>query len=433
MTISRPALLKALFQAYRDTRESKRYTLSQLEFEFDYEHYLRELCDAILLRAYKPGYSTCFISEEPVKREIFASCFSHRVVCRLLYNLIAPIFDARMIDDSFSCRVGKGVWKGIERMQHHIRSCTNNYRHDAYALTADFQGYFMSIKKTVLFDIITKRLDKVWEKPCCRGGKKWSELLDRTLIDYLLHVILFRNPTEDCIVIGRPQDWVGLPKSKTIWGSEEGIGLAIGDITSQLFSNILLDILDQYIKRELKCKWYGRYVDDFTILHRDKKYLLMILRLIREFVQTELQLTLHPRKVHIVQLSKGFTFLGAYFLPYRIYPSKRSVARFHKRIYGIERFLAEHPDPGYEYLCSIRSCLNSYCGHFSKFKAWNMLDHQFGPGSGSPLREYFRFTPDYSKAILKRQYQKPRSPLIGNYFPPGLAPWEYGWESYYYS
>ena len=96
-------------------------------------------------------------------------------------------------------------------------------------------------------------------------------------------------------------------------------------------------------------------------------------------------------------------------------------------------FLEEHPDPGYAYLCSVRSCLNSYCGHFFKFKAWKMLNRQFGPDSGSPLREYFRFAPDYSKAILKQKYQKPKRALIANYFPPGLEPWEYGWESYYYS
>lgn len=48
-----------------------------------------------------------------VKREIFASPFAHRVVCRLLYNYIAPMFEARMIHDSYSCRVGKGVSWGF--------------------------------------------------------------------------------------------------------------------------------------------------------------------------------------------------------------------------------------------------------------------------------------------------------------------------------
>lgn len=430
MTVSRPALLKDLHRAYLDTRESKRYTLAQLDFEFDYEHFLREICDQILEQKYVPGHSICFISEEPVKREIFASCFAHRVVCRLLYNYIAPIFDARMIDDSYSCRVGKGVWKGIERMQHHLRSCTNNFQREAYALCVDFQGYFMSIKKQLLFEIITKRLDKVWNKPSRKGGKRWCDILDRGLINYLLRTILFRNPTEDCIIIGRPQDWVGLPPSKTIWGLEELIGLAIGDITSQLFSNILLDILDQYIKRVLRCRWYGRYVDDFCILHHSKVFLQMVLKEIRTFVQTELQLTLHPRKVHIVPVSKGFTFVGAFFLPYRIYPSKKSVARFHKKIHSIERFVASHAEISFDELSSIRSCINSYCGHFSKFKAWKMLNKQF---KDSPLCKYFRFNTNYSKATLKKKYQKLRQPNISTYFPIGLEPWEYGWTNYYYS
>ncbi len=430
MNISRPALIKALYKAYRDTRESKRYTFAQLDFEFNYEHLLRVTCDEIMERSYTPGASMCFISEEPVKREIFASCFNHRVVCRLLYNYISPIFDARMIEDSYSCRVGKGVWKGIERMRHHLLSCTDNYRLQAFVLSVDFQGYFMSIRKDLLLGFINRRLDMVWNERSEKGGKRWCELLDRDLIDYLLRVILFRNPTEGCIVIGSPVNWVGLPPSKTIWGGEDGVGLAIGDITSQLFSNILLDILDQYIKRELGCQWYGRYVDDFCILHPKKEYLQMVLIRIKRFVETELHLTLHPRKIRIMPVSRGFCFVGAFFLPHRIYPTIRSVARFHQRIHSIEKYVETNSQLSFEELSSIRSTLNSYCGHFSKFKAWKMLDRQF---RNSPLLKYFYFNENYSKATLKQQYKKPRMPVVCNYFPTGLEPWEYGWTSYYYS
>ena len=124
MKKSQSELLGDLFRAYFDTRKHKRNTNSQLKFEFNFEHNLVELCNQIVTRTYRPNPAICFITEVPVKREIFASPFAHRIVCRLLYNYIAPMFEARMIFDSYSCREGKGVLVGIERLEHHLRSCT---------------------------------------------------------------------------------------------------------------------------------------------------------------------------------------------------------------------------------------------------------------------------------------------------------------------
>ena len=156
MEKERDELLGDLFRAYFDTRKHKRNTKSQLSFEFDFEHNLIELCDSIADRTYKPEPAFCFITEEPVKREIFASPFAHRVVCRLLYNYIAPMFEARMIHDSYSCRVGKGVFVGIRRFEHHLRSCTRNYSQAAYVLKLDLRGYFMSIARWVLHGVLMK-------------------------------------------------------------------------------------------------------------------------------------------------------------------------------------------------------------------------------------------------------------------------------------
>lgn len=83
------------------------------------------------------------------------------------------------------------------------------------------------------------------------------------LIDFLLRQIIFRNPQWDCRIRGSAEDWEGLPHTKSLFNSPEGVGLPIGDLTSQLFSNIYLGELDRYVKRVLRCKHYGRYVDDF--------------------------------------------------------------------------------------------------------------------------------------------------------------------------
>ena len=240
-----------------------------------------ELYEQIRDRNYTPSPGVCFVVNRPVKREIFASDFRDRVVHHLLYNYISPMFEGRMIFDSYSCRRGKGTSQGIARLEHHIRSCTQNYRYSAYILKLDLRGYFMSIRKDRLYDLICKGLERY------RRSRKQKECPDMELIDFLLRQIIFRNPQRDCRIRGSAEDWEGLPPTKSLFNSPEGVGLPIGDLTSQLFSNIYLGELDGYVKRVLRCKHYGRYVDDFFIVHPSKRYLKELIPWIREFLKEE--------------------------------------------------------------------------------------------------------------------------------------------------
>lgn len=401
MKKSESDLLNDLFKAYFDTRKHKRNTLSQLNFEFDYERNLIELCRLIDTRSYHPDPAICFIATEPVKREIFASAFSHCVVCRLLYNYIAPVFEPRMIHDSYSCRVGKGIFVGIERLEHHMRSCTRNYTCRAHVLKLDLRGYFVSIDKQILHGVLSHGLDIYWNRPS-DDGRTWGQRLDRELIDYLIDVILFRNPVSDCMVLGRTADWEGFPPSKSLFNAPADVGLAIGDITSQLFSNIFMDRFDQFVKRQLKCRHYGRYVDDFYIIHRSRSYLESLIERIKAFLETELHLMLHPDKIILQPYSYGVPFLGAYVKPFCRYPTKDSVARFRRKIKALE-MECRTKAPSHDRLLQIRAVLNAYCGHFGHFKAFRILQTQF---SRSPLRRYFDFSANYRKAILKKKFKQ---------------------------
>ena len=101
-----------------------------------------------------------------------------------------------------------------------------------------------------------------------------------------------------------------MPKSKSLFYTDENCGLPIGNLTSQLLSNVYLNILDQYIKRVLKCKHYGRYVDDFYIVSQDKEKLLSYIPLIKSFLKEELLLDLHMGKTSAEQ--KIFIYLKKY-------------------------------------------------------------------------------------------------------------------------
>ena len=119
-------LLTDLFTAYFCARKNKRNTASQVRFERNLSDNLMRLYDEIVSRSYRVGRSMCFIIRDPVFREVFAASFRDRIVHHLLYNWLMPIFEPTVIYYSYSRREGKGTLFGIKRLEHHIRSCSDN-------------------------------------------------------------------------------------------------------------------------------------------------------------------------------------------------------------------------------------------------------------------------------------------------------------------
>ncbi|MCR4566367.1 MAG: RNA-directed DNA polymerase, partial [Bacteroidales bacterium] len=127
-------LLTDLFTAYYFARANKRNSWAQVKFERRLTDNLIELYDDIRQQRYKVGRSICFIIRDPVQREIFAASFRDRVVHHLVYNDLSPIFEPEFIDDSYSCRVGKGTLYGIERLERAMRECSADYTREAWVL-----------------------------------------------------------------------------------------------------------------------------------------------------------------------------------------------------------------------------------------------------------------------------------------------------------
>lgn len=324
MQLSKEQLLVDLFDAYYDARKHKRNKSSALAFELDYEKHLIELCDDIVTRKYKVGRSACFIVTRPVKREIFAAEFKDRVVHHLIFNYVAPLFERTFIDDSYSCRVGRGTSYGISRMHYHMKSCTDNFTKTAYVLKLDIQGYFMNINRQRLFDKVMTTLTAFAQRKVYPSkSQKWSDRLDYGVLEYLLREVIFNDPTVNFTAKGSVRDWDGLPVNKSLFGTPRDCGLPIGNLTSQLFSNIYLTDFDHYCKRVLKLKHYGRYVDDFMIIHSDKSYLESLVPHLSEVLQSQFALNLHPKKVYLQHYTKGVTFLGVVIRGATLYPAKR--------------------------------------------------------------------------------------------------------------
>lgn len=380
-------LINELFCSYYSARKNKRSTLNQLGFEIEMERHIVELGLLIESKKYKPERSICFVVDKHVKREIFAASFKDRVVHHLIYRQISPLFEKLFIEDSYSCRKGKGTLFGVERLEHHIRSCSENYTKYCYVLKLDIQGYFMSINKHLLHNQIKNVLNKKWEQYCATT-KHCSYYLNKETLFYLLEQILFCNVTDGCIIKGSRDDWNDLPSSKSLFHAKNNCGLPIGNLTSQLFSNIYLNSFDQWIKREVKIKHYGRYVDDFYLIHNDKEYLKSIIKPIKEYLSSHLELTLHPKKIYLQNTNKGVAFLGFVVKPYRRYTGNRTIKNFHTTLLKYKQNESE--------ILNLPQSINSYLGIMRHSKSLGirrkmLLSHRWIFDLGCVNNRYTRY------------------------------------------
>jgi len=393
-TSSDKQLLYDLFQAYYDARKNKRNTVNALAFEIDYERKLFELYEEIKNGKYEIGPSICFIIFKPVQREVFAADFRDRIVHHLIYNYISPIFERLFIYDSYSCRKGKGTSCGINRLDHFIRSCSQNYNRDCHILKIDIKGYFMSMDRSILYQKIEKILYRFSD----------AADFDIDLVMRLIHKVIFHDPTQNCVIRGRKDNWKGLPKTKSLFFADENKGLPIGNLTSQLFGNVYLNDFDHFVKHRLGIKYYGRYVDDIIIAHQDKEYLKSIIPILREYLQDELLLELHRDKIYLQHFSKGVNFLGTIIKPYRIYIRNRIKGNFYRKIQYWNNFLSRKR---YQLTSTdvkqFLSSINSYLGIMKHYNTYKLRKKMLTKNLSSHFDDYdyICISSDYDKLTAK--------------------------------
>lgn len=393
------SLIKDLFKAYYCARKNKRNSKSALSFEMNFESKLFELFREIKERRYEVSPNTCFIVFKPVKREIFAGDFRDRIVHHLLYNYLSPIFERYFIFDSYSCRIGKGTFLGVKRADYFIRSGSGNYKKDAYILKLDIQGYFMSIDRKILYYKVIEIIDR-YEK-----NNKLN--FDKKLIIYLLKKVIFNDPIKNCIVKGSKSDWAGLPKSKSLFYSEVGKGLPIGNLTSQLFSNVYLNDFDYFVKHKLKIRYYGRYVDDFILIHNNKEYLKKIIPEIRDFLKDNFGLILHPKKIYFQHYYLGVKFLGTVIKPYRIYIGSRTKGNFYKKIYWWKDYIKKREGKiKKEEIEKFAAVVNSYLGGMKHCKAYKLRKNMLYKVLSSGFGYCVNIDKSYDKISLKNKEDK---------------------------
>jgi RNA-directed DNA polymerase len=352
--------LEAIFEAYFSCRSNKRNTINALAFELDYESSLIQLWKELNDGSYQPGKSIAFIVHKPVQREIFAADFRDRIVHHLIINKLNPLFEKEFIQDSYACRVGKGTHHGINRANKFIRQCSKNYKDDCHVLKLDIEGFFMHINKEILFSRLQKFIEAQYKQN------------DKELVLEICHKIIFNSPTENCIIKGAAKNWEGLPKNKSLFHSPPNSGLPIGNLTSQIFANFYMSAFDHFMKKELGIPYYGRYVDDFIIVHPNKEYLKSLIPVISNYLNDELKLKLHPKKIYLQHYTKGVKFLGTVIKPNRIYIANRTKGNFYNAIQKHNQGIEVSRKPSREDQNALLSSMNSYLGIMKHYKTYNL-------------------------------------------------------------
>lgn len=353
-------LYQRLCRAYESARQQKKSKNEVVRYELNADTRLYELYHQILHRTYIPNPARAFVVRRPVDREIFAPSFQDRIVHHLIYHYLYERLDRQFIYDSYSCRVGRGTLFGVNRARRFLRQVSHSYTRDAYVLKLDVSGYFMNIHRASLLQrvlamagIDTLDITKT-EKECLR---------------YLIEVVVLNNVAENAERRSSARLWDTIPASKSLFRTRKDCGLPIGALTSQLFSNVYLNELDHKIKQ--RCRYYGRYVDDFLLMDTSKQRLNELTHYIGEELEA-IGLKLHPNKVRLNHYRYGFYFLGQYIKPYRTYISRRTKKHIHQFLATFRQdWEASNPDsPSFLLkLANWENRFNSYFGILSQVNA----------------------------------------------------------------
>ncbi|MBI2642410.1 MAG: group II intron reverse transcriptase domain-containing protein [Candidatus Wildermuthbacteria bacterium] len=266
-----------LLEAWREFVKGKRNKQDVQEFALRLMDNILQLHHDLANHTYQHGGYKAFNISDPKPRNIHKASVQDRLLHHAIYRILYPFFDKIFIGDSFSCRNGKGTHKALKRFRSFAYKVSKNNTKTCWVLKCDIKKFFASIDHRTMLNILNIRIPN--------SAVLW--LLERVIDSFS--------------------------------STRKGVGLPLGNLTSQLLVNIYMNEFDQFVKHKIKARYYIRYADDFVILSEDKTTLKNHITPIQEFLRDRLHLTLHPDKIFLKTLASGVDFLGwIYFFDHRV-------------------------------------------------------------------------------------------------------------------
>lgn len=327
-----------LYQAYREARKCKRYRDEVLTFSANLEENLIEIQNELIWKTYKVGRYREFFVYDPKKRLIMALPFRDRVVQWAIYRVLNPLFERRYILDSYACRVGFGAHRAVDRLQYWLRGLERKHAR-VYVLKLDVSKYFYRVDHDVLMAILRRLID------------------DQDLL-WLLETIIRCEHTKFGLALGDH----GFSGERIA-----GVGMPIGNLTSQMFANLYLNELDQFVKHDLHVRYYMRYMDDALVLHWEKPYLWWVKQEVQRFLDERLHLALNS-KTTIRAVGQGIEWVG-----YRVWSTHRKLRKstaekMKRRLKCLQRAYARG-EVGFD---EVNASVQSYLGMLKHCNSYNL-------------------------------------------------------------
>lgn len=266
--------LENILDAWKEFSRGKKSRKDVQEFERDLMTNIISLHCDLSAKTYRHSAYQAFKISDPKPRDIHKASVRDRLLHHAIHRNLMPFFEKTFISDSTSCQTGKGTHRALRRFKQFTDSVSRNDTKTVWVLKCDIKKFFANIDQTILLEIL-------------------SEYIPDKDIVWLVSVI------------------VGSFDSSAL-----GVGLPLGNLTSQLLVNIYMNEFDQFMKHKMKATHYIRYADDFAVLSRDRAYLERILPLMQGFLWDRLRLTMHPNKISIETLASGVDFLGWVHFPH---------------------------------------------------------------------------------------------------------------------
>jgi len=318
-----------LLLAYRKASRGKRGKAPAAGFEYYLEDNLITLQAELCSKTYQPGAYYSFYIKDPKRRLISAAPFRDRVVHHVLCNVIEPIFERGFIYDSYANREGKGNHRALDRAQFYARRY-------CYVLPCDVRQFFPSVDHQIMRGILARKLpdpDVMWlvDQILASGVGVLSE-------EY--QMVWF--PGDDLLAVHRPR------------------GLPIGNLTSQFWANCYLDSFDHFVKRELRCPAYVRYVDDVLLFGDDKGQLWDWKRAVIERM-ARLRLSIHQERAQVRPVTEGFPFLGFVVYPHKRRLKRRKGVAYARRLRALVEDYADGRIPLERVTASVQGWANHAC------------------------------------------------------------------------
>lgn len=355
-------------EGYRDCCKHKGGTWGCIEYKMDFLTNNYQLYLELNSMTYEIGVSKAFCVTRPKLREVWAAAFRDRVVHHILAIKFLPIFEKYMTDHAYACRKGKGVDYGINHLVGQMEAISGDYALETWILRCDLSGFFMSIDRQLLYNIVEDIIRKEYHED------------DIEFWLWLWKKVITNDPTKNCIKVGDLSLFSKLPRNKSLFTNEKGKGLPIGNLPSQILANLLMGIFDRWIMARMgEGSGYGRYVDDFVCISRDKRLLLDTLEDARTWLKVNLGLTLHPNKVYLQEAKKGVQMTGAIIKPQKCY----TINRTKEHLFGLIKRWNEIENPANEDARAFACRCNSLLGlmihrdtYSIRWQAWKLMQHK---------------------------------------------------------